>query len=210
MELIKLIYIGDKAINYTKDKKIILEPLCCLTRLALLKYKPEQTKICIHENGIYYVENDIFQGVIRTYYGDKREDLHNLYSPIMKSFEWFPKNNPYYKYIYETAILGLDKFTQTYDRNSIIYHTLTHYKTIIEEYLHDNENIKRDVGDSPLIDSLLDMWTEPEQKLIHDLLKLIDSDINKIIYIEILEKLLCDRESKVNSFIKNKSSSYDS
>jgi len=209
MEVLKLMYIGDRILKYTKDKKIILEPFCCLVRLALLKYKPDSTKMCIHDNGIYYVENDVFQGIIRTYYGDKREDLHNLYAPIMKCLEWYDKSNEKYNYIYTLAIHGLTKFTNTYDKNSIIYHTLTHYKTIIEEYLNDNGNIKKDVGESPLIDNLSEMWIESERFLIHDILKLIDKNCNKEIYIETLEKILCDRESKVNEYIKNKSSSYD-
>jgi hypothetical protein len=53
------------------------------------------------------------------------------------------------------------------------------------------------------------MWIESERYLIHDILKLIDKNCNKEIYIETLEKILCDRESKVNEYIRNKSSSYD-
>lgn len=209
MDVIKLLYIGDKVLKYTNDKKIILEPFSCLCRLALLKFKPENTKICIHNNGIYFLESDVFQGIIRTYYGDKREDLHNLYAPIMKCFEWFSKDNSNNKYIYELSVEGLKKFLNTYDKNSIIYHTLTHYITIIEEYLDDNDNIEKEVGESPIIDNLKKIWLEPEIKLIHDIFKLIDLNSNSKIYIEILEKLLCDREIQVNEYIKNTSSSYD-
>ena len=210
MNVIKYLYIGDKLLNQTNDKKIILEPFCCLCRLALIKYKPDNTKICIHNNGIYYLEKNIFQGVIRTYYGDKRDDLHNLYAPIMKCFEWFSKKNPKYNYLYRIAKDGLDKFSETYDKNSIIYHTLNHYKTIIDEFLNDNSHIQRYVGESPLIDSLKNIWTEEETNLIHDILKLIELDTNKLIYIETLEKLLYDRENQVYEFIENKSTSYDS
>jgi hypothetical protein len=210
MNMMKYLYIGDKLLQKSQDKKIILEPFCCLTRLALLTYKQEHTKLCIHENGIYYVEQHAFQGLIRSYYGDKREDLHNLYAPIMKSFEWFPKSNPNYKYIYEIAVKGLDKFTNTYDKNSIIYHTLLHYKTIIEEYLQDNNHIQQEVGESPLIDNLQTIWTDDEKNIVHDILKLIERNKQSTIYIQLLETLLCDKESNVNTIIKKQSTSYDS
>ena len=75
--------------HYTtsENKNIILEPISCIFRMILLKYKLKGTKISIYNNSINYNEPNYLQGIIRSYNGDTREDLHNLYNPFLKSFE---------------------------------------------------------------------------------------------------------------------------
>ncbi len=72
----------DMFISNKKEKNLILEPLCVVFRLAILKYKPPKTKLSIRDNSIVYQENTYDQGLIRLMDGDTREDLHNLYHPI--------------------------------------------------------------------------------------------------------------------------------
>jgi hypothetical protein len=193
-----------------KETKMILEPFCCLIRILLILYKPDNIKISIINNSIRYVEDNGLQSIIRTINRDTREDLHNLYSPIMKSFEWFPKNEEIYSYIYKETLKGYTKFMNVYDKNSVIYHTLNHYRLLIVEFIDGNENIKQSVGESPLIDNLKNIWSKSETILVYNLIKLIELSEENSIYIEILEKLLSFKEQKVYEYITKNSQTYDS
>ena len=82
-----------------ENKNIILEPLSCIFRMILLKYRPSGTKISIYNNSICYNEPTYFQGFVRTYNGDTREDLHNLYNPFLKSFEWYSVDDKIFLYM---------------------------------------------------------------------------------------------------------------
>ena len=77
----------------------MIRTICCLIRILLL-YKPDNLKISIINNSIKYNEDNGLQSIVRTINGDTREDLHNLYSPILKAFEWFPKDGGVNDYIY--------------------------------------------------------------------------------------------------------------
>ena len=49
---------------------------------------------CLKNNKITFIDPNILQGAIRWTYGDKREDLHNIYKPIIKSTKWYKSDNP--------------------------------------------------------------------------------------------------------------------
>ena len=194
---------------FKKENKMILEPFCCLIRILLILYKPDNLKISIINNSIKYNEDNGLQSIVRTINGDTREDLHNLYSPILKAFEWFPKDGGVNDYIYNQTLKGYTKFMNVYDKNSVIYHTLNHYRLLIIEFIDGNQNIKKPVGNSPLIDNLKNIWSTEEINVIYRLLKLIESSIEKQIYINMIESLLDYKENIVYEYIKNNSQSYD-
>ena len=52
----------------SKEKNVILEPLCCIFSMILLKYK-EGVKISITNNSIQYSDASMFQGIL-SYNGD--------------------------------------------------------------------------------------------------------------------------------------------
>ena len=54
----------------SKEKNVILEPLCCIFRMILLKYKDKGVKISITNNSIQYSDASMFQGILRSYNGD--------------------------------------------------------------------------------------------------------------------------------------------
>ena len=64
---------------FSSKKQSILEPICCILRLGLLKHKETGTKISIVNNSISYQSPGMLQGLIRQMGGDTREDIHNLY-----------------------------------------------------------------------------------------------------------------------------------
>jgi hypothetical protein len=186
------------------QKKIILEPLCCLLKLSLIHHKPMGTKISVTDNSILYHEPTLFQGAFRTYTGDSRDDLHNLCYPIMICLQWFPKET--YSLFYEHCIQGLAYLKNNYDPNSIVNHTLSHYITLI------TDNIKEEkLPESPIIEHLRDFWKEDEieivQKIYEYMVTLNDTDNQT--YLKIIETLLEEKEKKIYSYIQKVSTSYE-
>jgi hypothetical protein len=73
------------------------------------KYYPIGTKIGINDNSVSINDPSILQGAFRFFKGDGREDLHNLYLPIIKSIEWYWDDmNPEINNLFEGAIAGLN------------------------------------------------------------------------------------------------------
>ena len=167
--------------SYVPEKKLILEPLCVVIRLIILKYKESGTKISIVNNSISYMEPSFLQGALRTYNGDKREDLHNLYAPIIKAFEWYDIESGVNRYLFEQSLIGIDMLLSAYDKDSIIHHSLVHYKKIVQEFIR------------------------------YEILKLIDSEKNeeeKKLYIKIIEDILSHKEKRVNIYVEKNSHTY--
>ena len=187
-----------------ENKNLILEPLCVIFRLAILKYKPPYTKLSIKDNSIIYQEPSYDQGFIRMMEGDTREDLHNLYHPILKCIEWYSFDS--YKFLYDECITGLNILNSVYDRNSTIRHTISHYISVIQ--MNDSENIREDVDINPIIDKLKEIWTKEEIKSAISLLKLIYEDVNRDIYLESLELILDNKETFIHDLLKKISTEY--
>ena len=56
---------GISNVFYMKqEKNMVLDPLTCIIRLAILSFKPVGTKISINNNRITYCEPSIFQGTL--------------------------------------------------------------------------------------------------------------------------------------------------
>ena len=110
-----------------KDRNSIIEPLICLTRLAILEFKPIGTKISIFDNKISYNEPNILQGAVRWSNGDMRDDLHNIFLPLTKAALWYDVSNSDIQNIFKFAVRGLEKLKRSYSRNSTINHSIQYY-----------------------------------------------------------------------------------
>jgi len=187
----------------SKIKNLILEPLCVILRLALLQYKDKGTKLSVNNNSIQYQEPS-GQGLVRLWGGDCREDLHNLYHPILKATEWYPYNE--YQLFYDECITGLQLLNNVYEGNSIIKYTISHYISTIES--NDNESKRKEQKFNPIIDRLKDIWEKDEIKAIYDLFKLIKMNKNRDVYLKTLEDILTAKEEFINVYIHNVSTSY--
>ena len=188
--------------THKKEKNLILEPLTVIFKLAILKYKPPNTKLSIRDNSIIYQSPTYDQGFIRMMEGDTREDLHNLYHPILKCIEWYSYDS--YKFIYDECIIGLNILNSVYDRNSTIRHTISHYISVIQ----NKENIDTKVNINPIIDKLKEIWEFSEIQSAISLLKLIHDDINRDIYLESLELILHNKENFIHDLLKKISTEY--
>ena len=196
-------YIEDSFYD-NSQKTLILEPLCVIFRLSLLQYKDKGTKLSIQNSSISYQAPSYDQGLVRMLEGDSREDLHNLYHPILKAIDWYPFQE--YSELYEACILGLDFLNNVYDPNSTIRHTISHYISVIQ--MEDNENYRKDTKFNPIIDTLKDIWSPAEIKSTVTLLDLIKNNRNPDIYLESLEMILSSKEQKVDEYLKKISSEY--
>jgi glutathionylspermidine synthase len=198
-----------------KEKNVILEPICCIFRMILLNYKNKGTKISITNNSLYYNEPTVYQGMLRSYNGDTREDLHNLYNPFLKAFEWYINDveDSIYQYFYKECYKGLEKLVSSYEKGSIIHHTLTHYCTMFNDRInHKLVDIKDLEKESPLLNDLKNFWDEDELLIVYQTLQYLEKckdDSEKNIYFKIIDDIISMKEKKVYEFVEKYSTSYN-
>tara|TARA_B100001027_G_scaffold135378_1_gene93861 strand:+ start:48 stop:707 length:660 start_codon:yes stop_codon:yes gene_type:complete len=201
--------------NTMNNKNLILEPFCCILRIILLEYKSDGTKISIQNNSIQYYDPTLYQGILRTIYGDNREDIHNLYGPILKGFEWYNTlDSKMNKYFFENLIIGLEKLNKAYDENTIIHHSISHYITMVKDLIDLNDISKfkePDKKESPLIDNLKNIWDKEEIYIIYKYLNYINNSEEeelKKTYIKNIEDILLYKEKLVEKYINESSTTY--
>lgn len=118
----------------SKNKNIILDPMSCLVKLALLSFYDKGTKISIHQNRIMFNEPGILQGTYRFFNGDGKEDLHNLFNPLQKSIDWYwEKDNDEINFLFKNSINGLKSLKKSYGDNFMIQHVIDYYITILDK-----------------------------------------------------------------------------
>ena len=195
-----------------KKKNIILEPISCIVKLIILNYKEAGTKISISDNSIDFYEPSQYQGLLRNFNGDGREDLHNIYNPILKCIEWYPPDNDIkYKYFYTKCIEGLEKLITSYDRDSTISRTLDLYCKTLKDALNGQKVDINNEDESPLLDTLKDFWKKEEIELIYSLFQIIDVneiEEERITYIENIVNTVRIKENKLSDFIRETSTTY--
>jgi len=192
--------------NHDTSKQLILEPLSCVLKLAILQWKPVGTKISVSKNSLQYHEPSIIQGLARSLGGDSRQDLHNICHPIIKCLEWYPLSNDDYAFFYKECLKGLLTLKQSYESNSIINHTIDHYIGLLE-----GKEVTEELEDNAVISSLKNMWVEREIYILKTMLEHIlslDDDTDRDMYLVIFEQLLSIKEEKVNFYIQDISTSY--
>jgi hypothetical protein len=192
-----------------QSKQQILHPMNCMVRLALLQYKSDSTKISVIDNSIYYNQPGLLQGIIRYVNGDKREDIHNIYQPILKAIEWYDISNEVHLYIFQECLKGLDKLIETYSTHSTIHTTIQHYRKLLNSKIQ-GETIDEEIDkskESPLINELQNFWDIEEIQIIFQLLKLLKKQMDPI-YLQNIEDILQMKEKKLKDYIQQSSTSY--
>ena len=196
----------------TAKKQSILEPICCILRLGLLQYKDPGTKISIVNNSISFQSPGVLQGIMRQMSGDTREDIHNLYNPFSKIFEWYDNEDEKTKYFYKKCIGGINILLQGYDSNSIIYPTLQHYKKIFEDALENKEvELESFKQESQLLEHLKTFWDEKELDIIYQTFLHVDSvkdDKSKKVYLQTIDDIITMKENNITEYIQKFSTSY--
>lgn len=207
-------------------KKFLLDPLTCIIRCAILAFKPFGTKISILNNRITYHEPTLLQGTIRWSQGDKREDLHNIYNPILKATQWYSKENPDILNIFKLAKKGLLRLKSSYESSSIISHSLALYINILDVFIssdnkclqdlftHQNASGQKIFGelapvsdeDNLLYKSLKKLWNDKQISIVNNMLEQAESEAtNREDWLKSLDIILNNKEKNVYSIISKTS-----
>ena len=205
-------YIGDTIYNffnnifYESTKHSIIDPLTCLIRLSLLEFKPKNTKISIKNNKITYNDPNVLQGTIRWSNGDNREDIHNIYNPILKAIQWYEPNNEDITTIFNFAIKGLTKLQSSYEDNSIISHSIKYYITYIQQNFKKKKDKKIEETNTIFIE-LKNLWSDREINIVNNMLLELQENVdNNYIsqnesLIEAIEIILNKKEDIVSQIL---------
>jgi hypothetical protein len=142
-----------------RDKKkerfdIILEPLQAITQLALLSVSPKGSKLTISNNLLAIQQPGWFQGLLRSYNQDMKEDLFFLFNAIIRfnRFYEFLKNEKddycdLYDLLIQMSKRGIDRLIQTYSNTEqpALLHTLQLYRILIEKPFLVTDNEEHDI-----------------------------------------------------------------
>jgi len=197
-------------------KHFILDPLTCIIRCAILSFKPKGTKISIYENKISFCDPNFLQGTLRWGSGDKREDLHNIYNPIIKSTQWYSKDDKNIINIFSLAKRGLQKLKTSYEENSIIAHSLALYINIIDLFINSEQKCVNELFDSKkkelknienendniIYKELKNLWDENQISIVNNILIQVQNDKNNSKeWLEALNIILLSKEKCVNEIV---------
>jgi hypothetical protein len=189
-------------IFYDNNTHSIIDPLTCLIRLAMLEFKPINTKISIKNNRITYNDPNILQGALRWTNGDNRSDIHNIYNPIIKAIQWYEPDNEDIKNIFKYAVKGLEKLKMSYEENSIIAHSIEHYITFIKH------NFKTKKTKEPETNTIFlqfkYLWTSREINIINNMILELSEEKDDSIdssLIDAVEIILNNKEEIVADII---------
>jgi len=190
-------------IFYENKSDSIIDPLTCLIRISLLEFKPFNTKISIKNNRITYNDPHLLQGTIRWSNGDNREDIHNIYNPIIKAIQWYEADDEDIKNIFNYAIKGLEKLKSSYEENSIITHSIEYYITYIKQNFKGKKS--KDVETNTVFLKFKELWSEREINIINNMFLELedqrkdDEEISSLI--EAIEIILNKKEELVSDII---------
>jgi hypothetical protein len=208
-------YFYDMYQDWNNSPDMLLDPVTTVSRIALLQYKPEGTKISIQNHKITYMETSFYQGTWRMFQGDQREDLKNLYKPVIACVKWWGDLEGV-KDIVKEAVHVLNELRKTYSETSTIYHTITLYKTIMEHYIEGKSidylvDSMPDINDPPSEDIKL-LWNKKEIEVISVLLKNLvyykDNEELKKIHMNPIEMLLDGKEIMLSDILNKRVGSF--
>ena len=188
---------------YENKSDSIIDPLTCLIRLGLLEFKPFNTKISIKNNRITYNDPHLLQGTIRWSNGDNREDIHNIYNPILKAIQWYEPDNEDIKNLFKYSVKGLEKLKSSYEENSIITHSIEYYISYIKQNFKSKKT--KDVETNTVFLQFKDLWSDREINIINNMLlelvdqRYADEEISSLI--EAIEIILNKKEEIVAKII---------
>ena len=143
-----------------RDKKkerfdIILEPLQAITQLALLSVCPKGSKLTISNNLLSIQQPGWFQGLLRSYNQDMKEDLFFLFNAIIRfnRFYDYLKNEleeycDLYDLLIQMSKRGIDKLVQTYatTEQPALLHTLQLYRLLLEKPMLVTDNEENEIN----------------------------------------------------------------
>jgi hypothetical protein len=204
-------------VNYfraNQEKRVLLEPMTTLGRLALLSFYPSGTKVSISANKVELIGPSILQPLFRWRNGDTRQDLHNLYGPIIKFMSWYDPSNPEIQFIVDVSLRGLVNLCDTYEENSTIAHSLLLYHSLLSAYRRNERpappipipDWDRELNaGNPIYGYMRSHWSSRQQTMLYDILReLVETPVTSpshASYVKTLDDLLSMKEQELRSYI---------
>ncbi len=186
----------DKFVNIKEKSDMILEPLQVMIQLALLSHCPIGTKLSISENLLHIQQPSWNQGIWRWYMKDNKDDLYYLFQAIRRFYMWYkPENCVIYSKILETAIKGISKLQETYDKTDkiSIKHTLAMYTNILKletpNLFNDNSN-EQSINIDKVFQNITALYNQKILAIIFNIFKLLEDDTNEDNKRDLMEGLL--------------------
>jgi len=199
---------------FEQKRDSILDPLTCVIRLSILEFKPIGTKISLNNNKIKYNDPTVLQGAMRWSNGDNREDLHNLFNPLKKAVLWYDTDDEEVENILSYSIRGLEKLQSSYNKNSVISHSIQFYINYLKKYISNQVSNQVDSEDqeeeNSISKQLKQLWNKREITIINNILLELEDNRKKnengIIeeqdaLIKTLETILSRKEEKVSNIL---------
>lgn len=216
----KLSNIWNNFVNYISYKKHLknpnlqlLEPLTCIVRLALLNFASIGTKVAISNNRLYNQKPTPFQGTIRWTYGNKRNELHNLYKPVVVCATNYNNiESDHINTIFNFAIRGLNKLKNTYSSTNqdIVCHSINLYKEILKkkDQKLDTFDINIDDITLKLYEKFRLLWNDEQIQIIANLLEQADKNkSSQNSFLNAIDSILQTKEDLtidiINKFTEN-------
>ena len=197
------------------DKRYILDPLTSLCKVALLHFMPKRTRLAINHHVLVIQDYNYYQWLERSISGDKRLNIANLNTPLIKALKWYVLEDgeqaemnasvkSSIRCITEYAIKGLKKLkNQTYSDDlamEIILQYLINRLTDALNDTFDNDacvNITNNNLLSEKIKNNYDAQTvESVAKMLVDADTLVKSGHDASALIDCAHKLLTNRDTQ--------------
>lgn len=201
----------ENKLELNKNLKYILDPLSVIIKLAVLEYKPLNSKLSIYNNMLCIQEPGIFQSLVRYYFNNNRFDIYNLYNPIHLACIHFLKNNLVdldIRKIFIIAKNGIQKLIANYKDTQVIIHTLYMYYNIIETYMSNslNQNLfmpdpNTSIYNNILVNSLNSKWSNEKIKVVLNFFEYVDNDTTNKSSIKCLDEFMINIDNETHSYI---------
>ena len=130
--------------------------------------------------------------------------FHNLYSPILKIFQWYNCETQEIKNILELTIQGMEKLKSAYSKNNSICHSINYYTHIIKDNMENKKTHEDDSDDSNKIyEDLKKLWNSNEISIVNNILTEMKTTNKEEMtsLITALESMLYIKEKRVHSII---------
>jgi len=189
---------------------MILEPLQVLVQLGILSFCPVGTKLSISENILQLQEPSLYQGILRWYMKDNKDDLYYLFQAIRRYYLWYkPKEKEIFKRILEVAMRGIKRLMETYDKSEklSIKQTLNLYTNILNldtPNLFESTDISA-VNIDSVFKNIVKLYDKKILSIIHNTFSILEKEQTienrKIIYVG-LQNILSVYNERVKIWIR--------
>lgn len=71
------------------SKKQLLDPIGTMCKIIMLNFVDRNSKLCFKDHAVYIQKPDNLQWLKRTYQGDGREDISELFPVIIRLIRWY-------------------------------------------------------------------------------------------------------------------------